>query len=357
VSTVVVASGAAALAAAAVGAALIRFLPSLRLQLLALVLLAAGVPLVAVLTSGLVMFHMNDDVKILAVSIAAALPAIVTAVLLGDWILRPLARLRTASNAIASGKLDARAPTLGPHELADLGTSFNEMAASIEELFDARKNMVAWASHDLRTPLASLQAMLEAVEDGLATAEEYLGAMAEQVQHLGRLVDDLFELAVIDAGALRLELRQAPFRSLVHACVRAVAPAAQTRNVRLDIRLSPDVDLVRMAPEKVERVLLNLLANALRHTPSDGTVAIVATPSGPDVVVLVEDTGEGLTDTASRRMFDGFWRGATSRARDHGGAGIGLAVARALVEAHGGRIWAENRATGGARVGFTLPNP
>lgn len=355
-STVALASGASALAVAAIGAALIRLLPSLRLQLPALALLAAAAPLAAVLTSGLVMFHMRDDVRILAVSILSALPGIVGALILVGWILRPLDRVRDAASAIATGKLDARAPTAGARELVDLGTSFNDMAASIEDLFDARKDLVAWASHDLRTPLASLQAMLEALEDGLATPGEYLGPIAEQVGHLGRLVDDLFELAVIDAGSLHLELRQAPFESLAHACVRTIMPAARTRNVQLDVRLSPDVELVRMAPDKIERVLLNLLTNALRHTPNDGTVAILAAPSGRDVLISVEDTGEGLTDMTSRRMFDGFWRGTSPRTRTDGGAGIGLAIARGLVEAHGGRIWAENRAAGGARVCFTLPN-
>jgi signal transduction histidine kinase len=355
-STVVLASCASALAAAAVGVGLIRVLPSLRLQLSALVLLAAALPLAAVLTSGLVMYHMSDDVEILALSIVSAFPAIVCALMLGRWILRPLERVRAASSAIATGRLDARAPTMGPRELIDVGRAFNDMAASIEELFDARKDLVAWASHDLRTPLASLQAMLEALEDGLATPDEYLSLIGEQIQHLGRLVDDLFELAVIDAGALRLELRRVPFKSIVDACVRTIRPTARTRNVQLDVRFSPDVDLVRIAPDKVERVLLNLLTNALRHTPNDGTVAILARPSGSDVIVSVEDTGEGLTETTSRRMFDGFWRGSTPRTRADVGAGLGLAIARGLVEAHGGRIWAENRPTGGARVCFTLPS-
>jgi len=348
--------GLSTLAAAVAAAAVVRYLPSVRLQLAALALLAVSLPLAAVLASGLVMFHMKDDVKILAVSAASALSVVVGALLLARWILTPLERLRGASNRIAAGELSARAPVRGPRELADVGRSFNEMAAGIEELFDARRQLVAWASHDLRTPLASLRAMLEALEDGLATPDEYLPSIGEQVQHLSRLVDDLFELAIIDAGALTLELRDAPFRSLVDSCLRTLDAEAKSRNVTLAARLSPELDTVRMAPEQVERVLLNLLTNALRHTPNDGSVAVIADLSDTGVVVSVEDSGEDRDAAVVRRMFDRFWRGDSSRTRATGGAGIGLAIAQGLVEAHGGRIWAENRPAGGARVSFTLPN-
>jgi signal transduction histidine kinase len=347
--------GLSTLAAAVAAAAIVRFLPSVRLQLAALALLAVSLPLAAVLASGLVMFHMNDDVKILAVSAGSALSAVVGALLLARWILRPLERLRGAASRVAAGELSARAPVRGPRELADVGRSFNEMAASVEELFDARRQLVAWASHDLRTPLASLQAMLEALEDGLATPDEYLPSIGEQVQHLSRLVDDLFELATIDAGALTLELRDEPFGAVVDSCLRTLDAEARARNVTLAAHLDPQLDRVHMAPEKVERVLLNLLTNALRHTPNDGTIAVVAAPSDAGVVISVEDTGEGLTPAALRRMFERFWRDDGSRARATGGAGIGLAIAQGLVEAHGGRIWAENRPAGGARVSFTLP--
>jgi signal transduction histidine kinase len=185
-----------------------------------------------VLASGLVMFHMKDDVKILAVSAASAFSVVVGALLLARWILTPLERLRGASNRIAAGELSARAPVHGPRELADVGRSFNEMAAGIEELFDARRQLVAWASHDLRTPLASLRAMFEALEDGLATPEEYLPSIGEQVQHLSKLVDDLFELATIDAGALTLEPHDASFRSLVDSCLRTLDAEARSRSAK-----------------------------------------------------------------------------------------------------------------------------
>src|SRR5512132_218495 len=182
------------------------------------------------------------------------------------------------------------------------------MATNIEQLFDARRQLVAWASHDLRTPLASLRAMIEALEDGLASPAEYLPAIREQLDTLSLLVEDLFELARIDAGALQLDCRDTRLGELVSTCLRAVDAEARTRNIQLDARFDAEDPEVRIAPEKVERVLLNLLTNALRHTPSDGAVAVVVEPNSHDVVVAVEDTGGGLTPGAAQRMFERFWR-------------------------------------------------
>ena len=330
-----------------------RFLPTLRSQLAALALVAVCVPLAAVLASGLVMLGTHDYEKILAVSLLSAVAALGGALLLERRILEPLARLRAASARLAEGDLTARAPESGPRELRELSASFNEMATNIEQVFDARRELVAWASHDLRTPLASLQAMIEALEDGLATPEEYVRAIRFQTDLLSRLVDDLFELARIDAGAITLELRDTSLDDLVARCLGSLDADARAGDVALESRV--DGSIVRVAPEKVERILLNLVANAVRHSPPCGAVAVVAEPDGDHVVVAVEDSGNGLADNASRRMFERFWRDDESRTRSSGGAGLGLAIARGLVEAHGGSIWAENRDGGGARVAFTLP--
>lgn len=331
----------------------LRLLPTVRLQLTGLALLAVVLPLVVVLLSGWVMFHMGDDVKILAVAAAAASAAVGAALVLGDSISRNIDRLRAASVEVAAGDLGARAPDSGPRELAQLGRSFNEMASSLEALFDARRELVAAASHDLRTPVASIAAMLEAIDDGLAEPEEYLGPLRDQARRLGSLVDDLFELARIDAGALSLELRSVSLAPIVESCLSGFEAEARARNVRLEQRGDVPVPPARCSPEQVERVLLNLLTNALRHTPSDGTVAVVLSSSGDHVQVSVEDDGEGIGGEAVQRMFDRFWRGDS--ARNSSGSGLGLAIARGLVEAQGGRIWAEPRTTGGARVSFTLP--
>ena len=271
---------------------------------------------------------------------------------LAHAIARSLDRVRVAASSLASGDLAARAPESGPAEIADLAASFNEMARNIEQLFDARRELVAWSSHDLRTPLANMQAMLEALEDGLAEPDDYLPALREQVGVLTLLVDDLFELARIDAGVLTLELRVAPLAALVDSCLRGVEAEARQRQVTLVGDVDSEV-IARFAPEKVERVLLNLVTNALRHTPSDGSVAVRVESLANEVQISVEDTGEGLGEEAQSRMFERFWR--SDKARSSRGAGLGLAIARGLVEAQGGRIWAENRPGGGARVSFTLP--
>jgi signal transduction histidine kinase len=334
----------------------LSLLPTLRMQLVGLAFLAVVLPLGAVLLSGWVMFHMGDDVKILAVAATSASAAVFAALLLARKIAAGIDSLRVSSSALAAGDLTARAAERGPAELADLARFFNEMAEDLNRIFDARRELVAWASHDLRTPIASLQAMLEAIEDGIAQPDRYLGAMHEQVQILARRVDDLFELARIDAGALTLELRNAELAALVESCIRGVEAEARARKVRVESRVV-DGAWARCEPEKIERVLYNLLTNALHHTPSDGSVAVLLEPRSDEVEVSVEDTGNGLTPEAASRMFDRFWRGDPARTSGDGGAGLGLAIARGLVEAHGGRIWAEPRPEGGTRVSFTLPVP
>jgi signal transduction histidine kinase len=344
-----------ALATLAVGLALayiLRLLPTVRLQLAGLAFLAVLLPLGAVLLSGWVMFHMGEDVKILAVIVASALTAVVAALVVARSIVAAIERVRDASVDMAHGDLEARAPEGGPTEVAELAASFNDMGDELRRLFDTRRELVAWASHDLRTPLANMQAMLEALEDGLGSPDEYVPVLREQVHTLSLLVDDLFELARIDAGALTLELHRLPVAPVISSSLRSMEAEARTRHVRLAAEVDDDIT-ARFAPEKLERVLMNLLTNALRHTPTDGSVAVRVEPRHDEVRVAVEDTGEGIDAEARERMFERFWRGDPSRASR--GAGLGLAIARGLVEAHGGRIWAEDREGGGARVCFTLP--
>jgi signal transduction histidine kinase len=318
-------------------------------------LLAVALPLAAVTLSGLVMFHMDDDVKLLGVAAASASTALIAALLIGHSIARRIGSLEMAATRLAAGELTARAPSDGPREVAQLGTSFNEMATNIEKLFDARRQLVAWASHDLRAPVAAIQAMLEAIEDGVATQDDYLGALREQTASLAALIDDLFELAQIDAGALTLELTETPLVELLKSCVHGLEAEARSRAVRLKLELEEPLPAAHCAPRHVQRVMLNLLTNALRHTPSDGAVVVTARPVGAELEVLVEDTGEGLSEQAEARMFDRFWREDQARTPSGGRAGLGLAIAHGLIEAQGGRVWAENRATGGAAVGFSLP--
>ena len=333
----------------------VRMLPTVRLQLAALAFCSVVLPLAAVLFSGWVMFHMGDDLKILAVSSAAACAAVTSCLVLGRSLGGRIDRLRAAAREFASGDLSARTTVEGPTELSELGLAFNEMASQLAALFDSRSELVAWASHDLRTPIASMRAMLEALEDGIAEPGEYLPALRTQVRTLETLVDDLFELARIDAGALSLDIREVELSSLVRSCVDGLRPEAAAAGIQLDASVREPAR-ARCAPEKVERVLRNLVANALRHTPQNGSVVVSIAQENGHVEVAVEDTGEGLTREVRARMFDHFYRGDPARERSNAGSGLGLTIARGLIEAQGGRMWATARETGGASVGFTLPS-
>ena len=332
-------------------AQLLRRVPRIGLQIAGLAFLSVAVPLTAVLLSGWVMFHMGADLKILAVAAGSAAAAVIAGLLLSAAIARPLRGLSDAAAMVAAGDLSARAPLSGTGELQAVAAAFNAMAESVEQLFDARRELVSWASHDLRTPLASMRALVEAAEDGLAEPEEYLPVLRQQAATLTALVDDLFELAQIDAGALTLELRRTAVADVVSSTLRTLGPEAATRGVVLESHVDPVTTAV-VAPEKIERVLTNLVSNALRHA-APGVVSVRVEERGADVVVHVEDDGRGLAPDTPARMFERFWR--ADRARSGGGSGLGLAIARGLVEAHGGAIWAENRAQGGARVSFSLP--
>jgi signal transduction histidine kinase len=327
---------------------------TIRLQLAALALCCVVLPLLVVLLSGWVMFGMGANVKILAVSIGAAAAAIGAGLLIANSIGGRLDRLRAATRAFAKGDLNARTPVEGPAELAELSAAFNEMAGRLSELFDSRSELVAWASHDLRTPVAALKAMVEALEDGVATQEECMVPLRTQVQALETLVEDLFEVALLDAGALPLDLRESEVTDIVSECVDGLQPTAAGAGISLRYATNGRSRAV-CAPDHVDRVLRNLLTNALRHTRRDGSVVVsVATENGY-VRVSVDDDGEGLTPEAQRRMFDRFWRGDVARTRGAAGAGLGLTISRGLVQAQGGEIWAERRGVGGTRVVFTLP--
>jgi signal transduction histidine kinase len=332
-----------------------RRLPTVWLQLAALAIFACAVPLASVTVGGLVMFQMHHDFTILGVLAGSAGSSLAVALLIARRIASRIASMEHAASQLAAGDLSARAPVTGPRELATLSASFNQMAESIGDLFDARRQLIAWASHDLRTPLASIQAMLEAIEDRLATPDDYLPEIRRQTRVLASLTDDLFELACIDAGTLTVELSEISVRDLVTSCVDALSAEAAARGIQLEMRIRDGLPAVHCAPEHMRRVLLNLVTNALRYTPSDGSVAVVAESVGDEIHVLVEDTGSGLSRDAPQRMFERFWRGDAARTRAEGNAGLGLAIARGLVEAHGGRVWAENRVEGGARVAFSLP--
>jgi signal transduction histidine kinase len=223
------------------------------------------------------------------------------------------------------------------------------------EIEEARRQLVAAASHDLRTPLASLRLLVESIDDGVVTGEtrdRYLREIRTHVGVLGDLVDDLFELSRIEAGEISWTMRQVELGELIDDTVAAMRAPAAARGVTVAAELPPGQVIAEANAEKVQRVLFNLIQNAIRHTPADGSVTVRArNQQRGGVEVEVADDGEGIPDGADERVFEAFYRGDAARGED--GAGLGLAISRAIVEAHGGRIWLE-KGSPGTRVHFTL---
>jgi signal transduction histidine kinase len=278
-------------------------------------------------------------------------------------------RVRAGTERIASGELGSKVRVEGHDEVAGLAWDFNRMARALErasererEMEKARRDLIASVSHDLRTPLTSTRALIEALADGVAddpqTERRYLSSANRELEHLSRLVDDLFELARIDAGVLELTLEEASLHDLISDTISSFQPQAEQKGVHLVGEVAGDVDPVLANPPRLQRILHNLVSNALRHTPADGTVALCAAPEGEGVRVEVSDTGEGIATEDLPRVFERSFRGEQSRTRpekgDTPGAGLGLAIARGLVEAHGGTMDVESEPGQGARFYFTL---
>jgi len=244
--------------------------------------------------------------------------------------------------------------------------AFNEMAGQLQqvdrqrtELEILRRDLIAWASHDLRTPLTGIRVRVEALNDGLVndeqTQQRYYRAILVDVLALNTLLDDMLELAQLDAAGLKLETTPGSMTEIIDESLQRLDPLALERHMNLNADIGPDVDPLPLNAAKMSRVLDNLLANALRYAPHEGQVRITAVREADHVIVAVEDNGPGFSPDDLPRLFEQFYRGEQARSRATGGAGLGLSIARGIVEAHGGRIWAENLPAGGARVAFELP--
>lgn len=344
-------------------------LPSLRVALSLAYLLATGLILLNVWITARLMFVNEHDLNlaILLMVFAAAIAAAFATFLSGS-ITERLTRLARGAARLSEGELSTRLPVDGDDEVARVTRAFNRMAARLEEAAaraeadeNARRTLIAGASHDLRTPLASLRAMLDALADGVVadpeTTARYLAQSQAEIGRMSRLIDDLFELASLDAG-LEIVGEQASLADLISDSLAACAARAEARGIALEGSVAPGIDPVWMASGKIDRVLANLLDNALRHTPAGGCVRVHAGLQDGLVLVAVSDTGEGIPPEDLPQLFDDFFRGDRSRTRageEDNGAGLGLAIARRLVEAHGGTIWAESAPGAGATVRFTLP--
>ena len=292
----------------------------------------------------------------LVAGLVAGLGALVVSLLVSESVTQPLRRLVAAARAIAGGDLKKRIEARGPRETRSLAEAFNQMAASLEEAEQRRRDLTADIAHELRTPLAVLQGNLSAILDGVYTpSKEEVAALYDQVLRLNGLVADLGELAQFDSGHLLLQLGPADLVPLLERTVALFQPAAEAKGVSVATQWPAELPLVTADAARVGQVLNNLLSNALRYTPPGGEVVLGADAEGTTVEIWVADTGEGIPEADLPHVFQRFWRAEHSRSREHGGAGLGLAIVKQLVEAMSGTIGVQSDAGKGARFWFRLP--
>ena len=357
--------GGGALALAHLAAARRRRLGSLRRQFSFTIAIAAGQIVVAVIVFAELMFTANHDAVIIIA--LAAFAAVITAravALFAAGVMRDVEQVRDGLAAVGSGDRSPVLLTEGQDELAELAASANAMTAQLaaeEEARDAadgaRRSLVAAVSHDLRTPLTSLRLLAEALQDDIvddATRRTYLADMATHINALSALIDDLFELSRLEAGEIQWSMERVALGELVDETVAAMRLQAAAKGVDVRAEVDGRLAAAQANPEKVQRVLFNLIQNAIRHTPADGAVVVRAEPGPGRVEIEVADTGHGIPAAERPRVFDAFYRGGDGQARTEPGGGLGLAISRAIVEAHGGRIWLADSSLG-TRVRFSLP--
>jgi signal transduction histidine kinase len=367
-------AGGVALAAFAIGAAVLRAQRrrSVGAQIVVLIVSTVVAVIAGALAAARAMFISHHDLTALTVVL---LSAGVVAIAIGRWL---GARIGAAGRSLAAtarrlgddeGPQPSELERGAPAELAQLADELaatqarlDEARARQQQLEGSRRELVAWVSHDLRTPLAGMRAIVEALEDGVvtdaATVTRYLATLREEVDNLAALVDDLFELSRTQAGAVRLQFERVSLGDLVSDVLAGSAPIAAAKNVRLEGRLvGPPPELEVSAPE-VLRALRNLLENAIRHTPGDGSVVVEAgiDETAPECAyVAVHDSGGGVPDADLPRVFDVAFQGDRARTPGSGaGAGLGLAIAKGFVEAHRGEVSVRN-CDGGATFTIRLP--
>jgi signal transduction histidine kinase len=341
-----------------------RRVGSLSRQFAAGVALVFGLVLAGVGGVALLMFVSLHDAYLLGVLLGFACAlAVYCSWLLTQGIRRDIETVRDVLVAVGDGE---RAPvpieTEGNDEIGELARAADRMIERLaehetrREASDrARRDLIAAVSHDLRTPLTSLQLLAQGMDDGLLDLDNggrrYLNEMSVHVRSLSAMVDDLFELTRLEAGDIQWSMRRVRLDELVGETIEAMRAQAASKGVAVEARVPRDLAFARANPEKVQRVLFNLIQNAIRHTPADGSVTVAAEPSGDAIEVEVADTGNGIPPGQRERVFEPFFRGD---ARTGGGSGLGLTICRAIIEVHGGRIWLSECATG-TRVRFTLP--
>jgi signal transduction histidine kinase len=342
---------------------------SVRVTLMIGYLLAIGLVFLNVLVTARLMFASQHDLRLAGVLLLfAAGIALSFGYFLSASIAESVHRVVAGAEAIADGDLSARVAVSGNDELAELAATFNRMAVQLQqadarqkELERLRRDLIGWVSHDLRTPLTSMQVMVEALADGVVkqpeTVERFLRTIRADIHSLSALINDLLELAQLDKGELRFRVAPHSLRDLISDTLESTRGLAEEKSIDLSGDVALGVDPVMMAPEKIGRVLTNLINNAVRHTAAGGSITVEARRESPDGAVRVEvrDTGEGIPPEDLPHIFERFYRGEKSRSRATGGAGLGLAIAHGFVRAHGGQLWAESELGKGSTFNFTLP--
>ncbi len=343
------------------------FLNTVRRKLIFVSVISALLALVNVGFTARLMFISPHDLVLLSVLLVFSLGiSTLFAFSVSESLQDVIKTFLRAVRQMGSGQLRARVNINSHDEWEEVAQAFNVMAEQLEAAFDrqqelenARRQLVAAVSHDLRTPLASMRAMVESINDGVVsdpeTVHRYLRTMQAEVEYLSRLIDDLFELSQIDSGLIELHMERGSIQDLISDTLESLSAQAQQQNLTLSGEVDEVVPPLVMDTKRIQRVLYNLLQNAIRHTPKDGTILIRATDAGSEVRVSVLDTGEGIAPTELSRIFGEFHRGDRARSRSHGGSGLGLSIAKGIVEAHGGKIWAESTPGQGAIFTFTLP--
>jgi signal transduction histidine kinase len=288
---------------------------------------------------------------------ASVIAALLVSLFISRRIVAPVQTLNTASQHIADGQYNKRVNVIGSDELGQLAASFNQMASQLEEVENKRRQLIGDVTHELRTPLTSIKGYMEGLVDGVlpATPETY-DQIHNEASRLARLVDDLQELSRVEANAFSLDIHPTDLSLLVGTILKRLSPQAMTKRIILHSNLPADLQHVLADEDRITQVLTNLVANALQYTPEDGSVTISAIQKEDEVIVSVKDTGIGIPPEHLENLFTRFYRVDKSRSRNAGGgSGIGLTIARHLVEAHGGRIWVESDGEGkGSAFSFSL---
>ncbi len=300
------------------------------------------------------MYDQSVSTVVVAAVIVAAVASVGLAILMARMLARPLAEVGAAARRIAEGDYAARVPREGPDELTSLADSFNQMAAGLEQQERMRRDFIANAAHELRTPLTNLQGYLEALRDGVITADRATyESLWDEAERLVRLSHSLDALAEGDAATTRPAVAELDLSAAIQAALDLALPTLERAGLKLAVEL-PGRLPARANPDHLAQVLGNLISNATRYTPAGGTVTVRAERRPTDLLVSIVNSGEGIPADDFERVFERFYRVEKSRDRGRGGAGIGLAIVKQLVEAGGGRVGAES-ADGQTRFWFSLP--